>query len=119
MASQLPKILSRALGGQKLIGFGALTLVRTTSGVRAPGAVSAGTNPTTTNYACKGRQGVKRSSYWQFWQNAQTSSTSRASFLGFTILGATLPAGITPRAGDRSEERRVGKECRSRWSPYH
>src|SRR5574337_1582287 len=21
--------------------------------------------------------------------------------------------------GDRSEERRVGKECRSRWSPYH
>ena len=28
----------------------------------------------------------------------------------------------TPDAGfidDRSEERRVGKECRSRWSPYH
>src|SRR3712207_8410928 len=22
-------------------------------------------------------------------------------------------------AEDRSEERRVGKECRSRWSPYH
>src|SRR3712207_8065734 len=22
-------------------------------------------------------------------------------------------------AHDRSEERRVGKECRSRWSPYH
>ena len=22
-------------------------------------------------------------------------------------------------ADDRSEERRVGKECRSRWSPYH
>src|SRR3712207_9229693 len=28
--------------------------------------------------------------------------------------------GITPRLLDvRSEERRVGKECRSRWSPYH
>src|SRR2546425_12629422 len=25
-----------------------------------------------------------------------------------------LPVGV-----DRSEERRVGKECRSRWSPYH
>ena len=25
--------------------------------------------------------------------------------------------GLTPEA--RSEERRVGKECRSRWSPYH
>ena len=23
------------------------------------------------------------------------------------------------KADDRSEERRVGKECRSRWSPYH
>src|SRR3989475_7833017 len=23
------------------------------------------------------------------------------------------------RTGKRSEERRVGKECRSRWSPYH
>ena len=24
-----------------------------------------------------------------------------------------------PGRGARSEERRVGKECRSRWSPYH
>ena len=24
-----------------------------------------------------------------------------------------------PRRAKRSEERRVGKECRSRWSPYH
>ena len=24
-----------------------------------------------------------------------------------------------PKKADRSEERRVGKECRSRWSPYH
>ena len=24
-----------------------------------------------------------------------------------------------PRRRWRSEERRVGKECRSRWSPYH
>ena len=23
------------------------------------------------------------------------------------------------KTGNRSEERRVGKECRSRWSPYH
>ena len=29
---------------------------------------------------------------------------------------------LSPQAADfvnRSEERRVGKECRSRWSPYH
>ena len=30
----------------------------------------------------------------------------------------TLMARIR-REGRRSEERRVGKECRSRWSPYH
>ena len=29
------------------------------------------------------------------------------------------PAGLNLRGGARSEERRVGKECRSRWSPYH
>src|SRR5256885_17013335 len=28
-----------------------------------------------------------------------------------------LGLGMTPT--ERSEERRVGKECRSRWSPYH
>src|SRR2546426_9287291 len=26
---------------------------------------------------------------------------------------------LTPLPSPRSEERRVGKECRSRWSPYH
>src|SRR3712207_7272306 len=30
--------------------------------------------------------------------------------------GGRLPDARAPR---RSEERRVGKECRSRWSPYH
>ena len=29
------------------------------------------------------------------------------------------PYGVSPATGRRSEERRVGKECRSRWSPYH
>src|SRR2546430_6633308 len=27
--------------------------------------------------------------------------------------------GVDRRSTRRSEERRVGKECRSRWSPYH
>src|SRR5687767_5285270 len=34
-----------------------------------------------------------------------------------TLTFAALAAGV--RAVVRSEERRVGKECRSRWSPYH
>ena len=40
------------------------------------------------------------------------------------LLGIPQPriavCGLNPHAGEhRSEERRVGKECRSRWSPYH
>src|SRR5256885_9776908 len=42
---------------------------------------------------------------------------------GGTILFDTRNSGEeTPGpfgSGARSEERRVGKECRSRWSPYH
>src|SRR2546430_3978818 len=32
---------------------------------------------------------------------------------------APVPAKAAPPPAPRSEERRVGKECRSRWSPYH
>ena len=34
----------------------------------------------------------------------------------FIVWEARLPQAMTAL---RSEERRVGKECRSRWSPYH
>ena len=30
-----------------------------------------------------------------------------------------IPANVNHTSLSRSEERRVGKECRSRWSPYH
>ena len=33
--------------------------------------------------------------------------------------GAEGNTGIEHNQEHRSEERRVGKECRSRWSPYH
>src|SRR3712207_7168279 len=53
------------------------------------------------------------------WNVAQTQAT-----IAFTLadeLDAALAARGLPQrtAGLRSEERRVGKECRSRWSPYH
>src|SRR2546427_1102599 len=39
---------------------------------------------------------------------------------GHTVLTLSGSIGICGIAGlRRSEERRVGKECRSRWSPYH
>src|SRR3712207_5695266 len=55
-------------------------------------------------------------------------------FVGTTLVGYTeytkenlplvelekvIQAVSLPVIGERSEERRVGKECRSRWSPYH
>src|SRR6266404_4187589 len=49
---------------------------------------------------------------------------SRAGFLqrGSVLIGGE-PLHRRGMAGvldlDRSEERRVGKECRARWSPYH
>ena len=35
------------------------------------------------------------------------------------VRGIIKPTAATPDYFGRSEERRVGKECRSRWSPYH
>src|SRR5256885_16530903 len=37
--------------------------------------------------------------------------------LNISLCHITAP--VAGRVGLRSEERRVGKECRSRWSPYH
>src|SRR3989454_11609472 len=42
------------------------------------------------------------------WQKIRADKTG-----DFVVVGYTAPKGT------RSEERRVGKECRSRWSPYH
>ena len=36
-----------------------------------------------------------------------------------TALGTSLVNTLFVLDEPRSEERRVGKECRSRWSPYH
>ena len=37
----------------------------------------------------------------------------------FILLRPKRRRELHARDGFRSEERRVGKECRSRWSPYH
>src|SRR5256886_16031156 len=48
---------------------------------------------------------------------AAQSSLARPILLWGQGDGQYLFALIAPKR--RSEERRVGKECRSRWSPYH
>ena len=56
------------------------------------------------------------------------SNFSWSSLSPFNWFGSSLEVGAkgvgklnagTPMSESRSEERRVGKECRSRWSPYH
>ena len=45
--------------------------------------------------------------------------------VGMAVMGSNLALNMADHGYDvsvynyRSEERRVGKECRSRWSPYH
>ena len=42
--------------------------------------------------------------------------------MGYSDIGCYGGEILTPNIdalASRSEERRVGKECRSRWSPYH
>src|SRR4029434_4836867 len=38
---------------------------------------------------------------------------------GVSTTGVQWPSLALGKQPSRSEERRVGKECRSRWSPYH
>ena len=78
--------------------------------------------PTPVDYRCKGSQLVGG-------ELDEVELRSRPPGFVFGTPGVptqalTLPPGT--RDGDylgtilvRSEERRVGKECRSRWSPYH
>ena len=49
---------------------------------------------------------------------ASASAGRRATLAAAGIEHTTMPVDLD-EDGIRSEERRVGKECRSRWSPYH
>src|SRR2546430_17425717 len=60
--------------------------------------------------------------------NVQLGSLTSAFLMGYALF-QTVGGWLADRLGSRrvlaagvlwrSEERRVGKECRSRWSPYH
>ena len=52
---------------------------------------------------------------WLYPQGDRTAAPSAVLSDGCYFMNAIERCGEI----DRSEERRVGKECRSRWSPYH
>ena len=57
-----------------------------------------------------------------FWMNTGQGVTTKVDGT-FSITKPSkshiLVVSFIGFQNDRSEERRVGKECRSRWSPYH
>src|SRR5258705_7515210 len=54
-------------------------------------------------------------------ENVKRAVVIGSGFIGMEVAAVLAQKGIevTMALRDRSEERRVGKECRSRWSPYH
>ena len=57
----------------------------------------------------EGQQSGKHLKKHHYWSNSNIE-----------VKRVPLPVGDYIIANEkRSEERRVGKECRSRWSPYH
>src|SRR2546426_1699195 len=52
-------------------------------------------------------------------EGATGSETAKGRVADRLLESARVVVDLVVAAFDRSEERRVGKECRSRWSPYH
>ena len=50
-------------------------------------------------------------------EDAQSAADAGADAVGLVFYAKSKCAVTAEQL--RSEERRVGKECRSRWSPYH
>src|SRR2546430_12770835 len=70
---------------------------------------------------CSARHIRKREKgLWQrrYWEHAIRDETDLRRHIDYIHFNP-VKHGLVSRVVDRSEERRVGKECRSRWSPYH
>ena len=89
---------------------------------RAVSGVEARDRRRSTGYGQEGQGGRARVGYRQGEQNRQRPVRSDGSnggmFMDNRRYYGAKPANTAHTLG-RSEERRVGKECRSRWSPYH
>ena len=60
---------------------------------------------------------IKQNGYYYIDKSGLISDLLVRKAAKVTLI--TRPRRFGKTLGMRSEERRVGKECRSRWSPYH
>ena len=56
---------------------------------------------------------------WATWEHFHELERKGLMMYGQMTAGSWIYIGTQGIVQGRSEERRVGKECRSRWSPYH
>ena len=56
---------------------------------------------------------------YDFPNDLKNMSNGELELLAVAIREFLINSVAETGGDDRSEERRVGKECRSRWSPYH
>jgi len=77
--------------------------------------LNAGRATVTLTVANTGDRPIQVGSHYHFYETNAALQFERERARGFRL---DIPAGTATRF-ERSEERRVGKECRSRWSPYH
>src|SRR5258706_16426389 len=81
-----------------------------------------------------GSEGIEYRLYPIYFMVKQHGQITTSQYVPFCLTAILMVAALTIammefrrydnrflqiKLGTRSEERRVGKECRSRWSPYH
>src|SRR5260370_18891958 len=71
---------------------------------------SIASNPTVKSFGAEAREEARIAEVTDLWRRAANRTWGR--FTDIWLFHNVILVG-------RSEERRVGKECRSRWSPYH
>src|ERR1043166_4678502 len=92
---------------------------------RRPGMTTGGNAEpmTITVNAAAIKEASQKLSNWGRWGKDDMSGTlNHVTPADIVAAGKLIKQGKSFALGiplDRSEERRVGKECRSRWSPYH
>ena len=67
----------------------------------------------------RGRILVNGSDAAMFLNGLVTNDVKNLAVNSWMLRAIEAISATAPLVASRSEERRVGKECRSRWSPYH